>query len=197
MDKYEKVVKFIKEGNGIYFTKEFKENGFDKYFINKLLKEGIVERYGQGVYLRSDVFEDELYIFQKKYPTIIYSYNTALYLHGLTERTPDKYDVTVYSGYNTKHLPDSLNCYYIKKDYHQLGVIELKTNQGFIVKTYNLERLTCDIISTKTSNMDKEQVNKYIRKVFLENKLDYNKLIEYARKLGCEKKVRQVMEVFI
>ena len=34
MDKYEKVVKFIKEGNGIYFTKEFKENGIDKYYIN-------------------------------------------------------------------------------------------------------------------------------------------------------------------
>ena len=56
MEKYEKVMKFIKEGNGIYFTKELKENGIDKYYINKLLNDGVVERYEQGVYLRSDVF---------------------------------------------------------------------------------------------------------------------------------------------
>lgn len=135
--------------------------------------------------------------FNKKYPRIIYSYNTALYLHHLTERTPDRYDVTVYSGYNTNHLPSNLDFHFIKKEIHRLGEITLKTNFGYDVKTYDLERLTCDIITLNNSNIEKEQVNKYLRKVFLENKLDTIKLINYAKKLRCEKKIRQVMELFI
>ena len=197
MNNYDEIKKYIKENNGIYFTKDLKEKGIDKYYINKLLNDGIIERYEQGVYLRNDVFEDELYIIQHKYPNIIYSYNTALYLHHLTERTPEKYDVTVYSGYNTNHLPKNLNSHFIKKDVHHLGVITLKTNQDYEVKTYNLERTTCDIISSNNTNMEKEQINKYLRKIFLEKKIDSIKLINYAKELGCEKKVRQVMEVFI
>lgn len=197
MSKYDNIKKYIKENNGIYFTKDLKENGIDKYYINKLLDDGIIERYEQGVYLRNDVFEDELYILQQKYPTIIYSYSTALYLHHLTERTPDKYDVTVYSGYNTSHLPNNLCFHFIKKMNHHLGAITLKTNQGYDVRAYDLERITCDIISSHNPNIEKEQVNKYLRKIFIENKLDSIKLINYAKKLGCEKKVRQIMEVFI
>lgn len=197
MSNYSDIKKYIKDSNGIYFTKELKKNGIDKYYINRLLADGIIERYEQGVYLRNDVFEDELYILQKKYPTIIFSYNTALYLHHLTERTPNKYDVTVYSGYNTNHLPNNLNFHFIKKANHHLGEITLKTNQGYDVKTYNLERITCDIISSNKANLEKEQVNKYLKKVFLENKLDTIKLMKYAKQLGCEKKVRQIMEVFI
>lgn len=194
---YDEIKKYIYENNGIYFTKKLKEEGIDKYYINKLLNDGIIERYEPGVYLRNDIFEDGLYILQQKYPSIIYSYNTALYLHHLTERTPDRYDVTVYSGYNTNHLPSNLNFHFIKKENHHLGEITLKTNYGYDVRTYDLERITCDITSSKNTNIEKEQVNKYLRKVFLENKLDSIKLIDYAKKLGCEKKVRKVIDILI
>ena len=197
MEKYDKTKMFVRENNGIYFTEDFRENNIDKYYIQKLIDDGIIERYEKGVYLRNDVFEDELYILQRKNPTIIYSYNTAIYLHNMSERTPTNYDVTVYSGYNTFRLPEHLNVHFIKKENHRLGEIKLKTPQGFEVMTYDLERITCDIIRSNNTNMDKEQINKFLRKVFLEHKLDTIKLIHYAKELNCEKKVRQIMEVFM
>lgn len=197
MNKYDKTKMFVEENDGIYFTEDFRENNIDKYYIQKLIDDGIIERYEKGVYLRSDVFEDELYILQRKNPTIIYSYNTAMYLHNMTERTPANYDVTVYSGYNTFRLPDNLNIHFIKKENHRLGETILNTPQGFKVVAYDLERTTCDIIRSKKTDLDKEQTNKFIRKVFLENKLDTIKLVSYAKKLNCEKKVRQIMEVFM
>lgn len=63
---YDEIKKYIYENNGIYFTKKLKEEGIDKYYINKLLSDGIIERYEPGVYLRNDIFEDELYILQQK-----------------------------------------------------------------------------------------------------------------------------------
>ena len=197
MNKYDKTKLFIKENSGIYFTEDFKDNNIDKYYIQKLIDEGIIERHQKGVYLRNDVFEDELYILQRKNPTIIYSYETAIYLHNLSERTPIDFDVTVYSGYNTFRLPEKLNVHFIKKENHHLGAIKLLTPQGFEVITYDLERTTCDIIRSNKSSIDKEQANKFIRKVFLEHKINTIKLIDYAKQLNCEKKVRQVMEVLI
>ena len=85
---YDEIKKFIYENNGIYFTKKLKEEGIDKYYINKLLSDGIIERYEPGVYLRNDIFEDKLYILQHKYPSIIlfhinttllYSYSSLFY----------------------------------------------------------------------------------------------------------------------
>ena len=197
MYKYDKVQTFVKESEGIYLTEDFTEANIDKYYIQKLLDDGIIEKYDKGVYLRNDVFEDDLYILQRKNPTIIYSYNTAMFLHNMTERTPDFYDVTVYSGYNASHLPENMNVHFVKKENHHVGLMKVITMHGFEVNTYDLERITCDIIRTKNIDLDKEQINKFIRKVFLEERLDTIKLIDYARQLRCEKKVRQIMEVFM
>lgn len=46
-------------------------------------------------------------------------------------------------------LPSNLDFHFIKKENHRLGEITLKTNFGYDVKTYDLERITCDIISSK------------------------------------------------
>lgn len=195
MKNYEEIQNYIVQSEGIFFTEDFKKEGIDKYFINKLIAEGLIERYKRGIYLRCDVFEDEYYITQRRNPTVIYSYNTAMYLHHMTERTPTKIDVTVYSGYNASHLSKDINVHFIQKRNLHLGVIKLKTPNGFEVAVYNLERITCDLINERNTGIDKEQINKFLRMVFFENKLDTVTLIEYAKKLKCEKKVRKIMEV--
>ena len=43
---------------------------------------------------------DEYYLFQLKYPKIVFSYNTALYFYEMTERTPIKMDVSISTDYN-------------------------------------------------------------------------------------------------
>lgn len=195
MQNYTNIIKFVNLSNGILSTEDFKKVNINKYYINKLIKDNIIERYKRGIYLRSDTFEDEYYILQKRNPTVIYSFNTAMYLHRMTERSPMYIDATVYTGYNAEHLSNNVKVHFVKKENHRLGAIVLKTYQGFEVITYDLERITCDLINTKNTGIDKEQTNKFLRKVFLENKIDTVKLIQYAKKLNCEKKVRNIMEI--
>ena len=45
-----------------------------------------MERVASGIYITEDTWEDELFIIQRKYPSVVYSGETALYLHDLLDR---------------------------------------------------------------------------------------------------------------
>jgi hypothetical protein len=188
---------FINQSKGIITSKECKENNINKYTINKLIKTGIIERYRKGIYIRKDIFEDEFYILQKRNPSIVYSYNTAMYLLNETERTPIQMDITAYNGYNPHHLSKNIKVHYVKKELLTLGTMVITTPFGFEVTIYNKERTICDLIRSKDTGIDKEQSNKFIRNMFLEKQIDIWLLMEYAKKLKCERKIRAVMEIFI
>lgn len=197
MKNYEEMKNFVKKSNGIITSKELKEKKISNYYVQKLIDDNILERYSRGFYIRTDIFEDEFYILQQRNSKIVFSYNTALYFLNETERTPENIDVTVYKGYNVHRLSKNVKVHYVLKENLYLGAIETQTPQGFKVMAYNLERTLCDIIKNKDTGMDKEQINKFIQKMLLKNKVDPIVLIEYAKRLKCEKKVREIMDIFM
>lgn len=197
MKNYEDIKNFVKKNDGIMTWGELRENGISNYFIKKLVEDGILEKYSYGVYIRNDIFEDEFYILQQRNKKIVYSYNTALYILNETEKTPEQIDVTVYKGYNVHRLSKNIKVHYVLKDNLYLGTIEVQSPQGFKVITYNLERTLCDIIKSKNTGIDKEQTNKFIQSMLLKNKVDSSILVEYAKKLKCEKRVREIMDILM
>ena len=79
-----------------------------------------------------------------------------------------------------------------------IGVITTITPYGNQVFSYNLERCICDIVRTNNNGIDREQhINKIIRNAFLNNKIDYNILLDYAKKLKCDKKIMNYVEVLM
>lgn len=56
------------------------------------------------MYMRRDVWEDDLYLLQRKYSRGIYSNDTALYLLRYSNRMPARYTMTFSKGYNTPSL---------------------------------------------------------------------------------------------
>lgn len=191
------LIEVMKENNGMITTKQAKELGFSKMHLKKMLEEGKIEKVKNGVYLDRNKFGDEYYIFQVRYNNAIFSYNTALYILGETERTPINLDVTVYRGYNAHRFPENITVHYVKREFLDLGVIERKSPQGSIVKLYNLERTLCDIIRNKNNSLDTEQVNKVTKRLLLGKKVDINLLFEYAEKLKCLEKLKLIMELII
>lgn len=81
----------------------------------------------------------------EKYKNGIYSHNTASYFYGMTDRTPLQLDMTFPSNNRIKN--DLLNVHYIKKEFHDVGLTELKLDDGFVIRIYNVERTICDINS--------------------------------------------------
>ncbi len=193
----EKIKKLLKQNNGIITTKQIEGIGIPRVHIKQFIESGTIERVKKGIYISRDMLEDEFYIFQLKNKNAIFSYNTAMYLFRASERTPEKIDVTVYSGYNVQRFPNNMRVHYVKKDLLDLGVVIVNSPSGFKVKVYNMERTICDILKDRNTGIDKEQTNKFIRNMILHNQVDLNKIWEYAKKMKCEKKLEKVMEWII
>lgn len=147
-------------------------------------------------YGKTDSFDDEYYIIQKRYTKTVFSYNTALFLLGETEVTPCITDITIPREYNVKTLDNTIKTHYISNEYLYLGAIKVESPYGNEIVTYNLERTICDIVKNDNS-LDKEQINKILRNVFLSNKINGALIIDYAKKIKCESKIRSIMEVLI
>lgn len=192
----DKILKIMKENNGIIMPSKLEEKGISRVYLSRMEKEGIIEKIDRGIYVTEDFKYDEYYLFQLKYPKAIFSYNTALYFYEMTERTPTKMDVTVCREYNPHRFKDLVNVYKVSKELYSLGIIEKKSPQGMKVKTYNLERTVCDIIKDKDS-IDIEIRNKAIKKAIKSKEFNASKMFEYAKKMNIYDKVKNYMEAII
>jgi len=188
--------KIFEKYNNIMTTKEAISEGITKANLRSLLENQILEKISFGLYAVKGKYIDEFYLFQKKYAGAIFSHNTALYFHNMTERTPIRMDVTIYNGYNPYRFKGYINVFTVKKELVNVGVVEIESPQGLIVKAYNLERCVCDLIKDE-GNLDLEAKNKIIRACIKNKDFDASIMFEYAKMLKVYDKVKQYMEIVI
>lgn len=184
----------LKKSGGIITSAYCRENKIPTVYLSRLAKEGKLFRVQKGIYITKDGDYDEYYFFQYQYRKAIFSYETALFLLGVTDKIPWRIDVTVYNGYKFNEKQDTLNINYVKKSIYNLGIIQKKTMFGNIVNVYSYERILCDFIYNK-EKMDTEVYVKLIRSYSKYKDKDIHSLYEIARKMGIEDKVKEVMEV--
>lgn len=197
MDYFRKIEEIAENQNGTLLSSDLDENGIPRAYLSMMVAEGNLEKVGRGAYVVSNQIEDEMYIFQKKYPNLIYSHETALFLHGLSDRTPSDYSTTVPSGYKVvSNLSDRFKMYYVKKNLHGLGVIEGETPFGNTIKLYNIERTLCDLLRSR-SRIDIQIFSDAFQKVMKDKQIDAMLLLEYARKLRVESVLNTYMEVLL
>ena len=81
----------IEKDNGYLITSKAVESGVSKPSVSKYVREHDMEKVAHGIYILDDVWPDELFVLQQRNKNIIYSGETALYLHGLIDRE-SRYD---------------------------------------------------------------------------------------------------------
>ena len=193
---YEKFINIINQNNGIITAKEAEKKGISRVYLKKMTDEGLIQRIEFGIYTTDKFIYDEYYIFELKHSNIVFSYNTALYLQDMTERTPTKMDVTTKRNTNLSAYKNKINLYRVNDEILDLGKCKIKTIYGNTVTAYNLERTVCDIINNK-STIDIEIANKSIRKCIKSQKFNANKMFEYAEKMKMYDKIKNYMEAII
>jgi predicted transcriptional regulator of viral defense system len=197
MDYVDELEKIIKNNHGTILTSELKQFGIPRAYLKKIVSEGKLERVQRGVYVDSDSIEDEMFYMQKKYPELVYSHETALYLHDLTDRTPFEYTATVSSGYKVvENISSRFKIYYVKKELHKLGVEKKVTIFGNTIETYDVERTICDIVRSR-SRIDIQIFNDAIKRYARLEQKDILLLMEYADKLSIKNILRKYMEILL
>ena len=193
----EKILKMAMKNNGIITTAQITQAGINRQHLKLLLEKGKLERSDIGVYILPDYIDDEMFNLQNRYKKGIFSHITALYLLNLTDKTPEKFCMTFPLNYNTSKINKrNLNIYRVKNEYHEIGIIKIKSPNGNIIKSYNAERTLCDILKTR-AQMDIQIITQAYQKYFQESKRNINLLSEYSKIFKLEKKVRNYLEVLI
>lgn len=193
----DELIKILEMNNGIITTAQANTVGISNERLRLLVEAGELERAARGVYVSNDDFPDKMYISQVRRPKMIYSHETALYLHDLTDRDPISYTVTVPTGYNAKTvMKDGIIVYFIKRELHMLGVIQMETMFGHNVTTYNMERTICDCMRSR-NQMDIAVVTDAMKRYSKRKDKDLNTLMEMANIFRVAKPLRSYMEVLL
>ena len=191
------MIKQIANSNaGFIKTSDIVEVGISKPMLRKYVDAGKLEQIRKGLYVLADDLADEFALIQIQSTKAIFSYGTALYLWGLSDRTPHIFDITVPQGTNISRLKKdttNLRCHYVQPDIYTLGITEMRSPQGATVRLYDKERCICDLIRDK----DKVDIQIYTHAIkdYFNSKADRRKLLKYSKVLGVEEKVRTYMEI--
>ena len=115
---YMKVLNTISKNNGgIIESKIAAEHGISKAMLYKLCKENKIQRIVKGQYILPDDMQDELLSISKRSEKVIFSHETALFLHGISDRTPFEHTITAPSGcIPSTSIKTECKVYYIKQE---------------------------------------------------------------------------------
>ena len=193
----EEIIRMAKENHGTVTTAMVVAAGISRGNIKYLVDKGMIERSTRGVYVLPEVWDDEIFNLQSRFKRGIYSHETALFLWDLTDRTPNKYHMTFPANYNlTKPKEEKIQCVQCKKELYDLGVAEVFTPGGNIVRTYSVERTLCDILRIH-SHVDIQVVAEAFKQYADRVNKNIPLLSEYAKILKVEKKLRAYLEVLL
>ena len=188
--------KFL-EDNSIITNKEAERLGYSRHVLSDLNNKKVLERLRPGVYqVRGEIVDDFLLISSNSM-RMVFSYQTALYLHDLSDRTPNIFHISVPQGYNASHIKkryENLQLHYVKKDLFEIGLTKVETPMGSLVPAYDTERTICDIIIDR-EKIDRQIFTDGIRKYFNSSNKDLRKLIKYSRLFKIEEDVKKYIEV--
>ena len=178
----------------ILFFNKLKKYNMNRYNLREKVANGDIVRIMHGVYANPDKDINEFWLLGQRYNNGIFSHNTALYFHNMTDRTPLHYDMTFPSNNRVKN--ESLKVHYIKKELHQLGLTKLKLNDDLEIKVYNIERTICDIIRDR-NKIDPQIFNNAMKEYLKRKDKNLKRLYEYARKFKIDKILEKYMEVLL
>jgi len=189
----------IMEGRqGLLLTSDLAHLNIPRTYLSIMEQNGEIERVSRGVYRSVSAFiEDELFSFQSRYSSTIFSHETALYLHDLTDRAPLTYSITVPPGYHSELLNNSEHrIFYVSRDLFDLGITSMNTPHGNQVRTTDLERTICDIVRSR--NQIDIQVRNAALKRYVKNKdRNLDQLYTYAKRFHIQSIVREYLEILL
>ena len=193
----DKIREILENKNGILLTSDLVKFGIPRTYLSILVKRGEIQRISRGVYSSANYMIDEMISLQARYKGAIFSHETAIYLLGLTDRTPLFYSMTVPAAYNATTLKASgTKVYFVKRNLFLLGVITLKSPHGNDVKTYNLERTICDLLRNR-NQIDIQLLNEALKNYVIHKDRNIDQLYNFAKQFRIQKIVREYIEVLL
>ena len=189
----------FKQYGGIMRTCELKREGVSYQILQGLMAEGLVEKIKYGYYQWQDEKAfSEVSVISALFPDAIVCDMSAAMYYGYTDRVPGIWHIAVDNrSARNKFKIDfpQIKPHFISADRLGIGVSEGKID-GITVKIYDRERIICDCLR-RINTMDGEVLNTIIQRYVGDKDKDSARLMEYAARLGVEKKARRMIGIWL
>lgn len=197
MTQSEEIKNLLISNNGIVQTSQAMKLGISKPVFYQYIKENEMEQVAHGIYATKDAWIDAMYLLHLRCEQAVFSHETALFLHDMTDREPMGYEITVKTGYNPSKLKeDGIKVYTVKKELHGEGSIMIQTTFGHLVPVYNMERTICDIIRNR-NNTEIQTLKTALKQYVKRKDKDLRLLMQYATKFRVDKILRQYLDMLL
>ena len=196
MTDYRQIInQMLSENNGFVTAEQVSDYGIPRRCLSEMTDAGAVVRVDRGIYALPEVWEDEMFILQHRLSKGIFSHETALYLHGMADRTPHRYTMTFPHGYNTGNAKkQNITVKTVLPKLYELGLTNIASPAGNTLKAYDIERTLCDIIKNKS---DIQIISQAMKAYATSKRKDIFNLIGYAEQLRVKVKILTYMDVLL
>ncbi len=197
MTQAEIILKFMHDNNGQISIDDVKKLGLSKMALYRMAKKQQIEKIGRGVFIDPEVFGDDMAALQYRFSSGVYFKDTALFLHGMIDRTPAIYEMNFPLTISHGNIADApLKTYRQTEKLFKIGIEDVKSPGGHLVKTYNVERTLCDILRTRDrtdAETIKQAMNSYVKR----RDKNISRLTEYADIFKVRDEIQKYMEVLL
>lgn len=197
MNRQEQLDKLLAEGDGILQTSAVIAAGVPKPVFYQYIRQNDLEQAAHGIYVSKDAWVDGMYLLHLRCAQAVFSHESALFFHDLTDREPSPYSVSVQRGYSPTRLKaDGITVYTVKKELYPIGITSAKTPFGHTVPTYDMERTVCDLIRCRNdteAQIFQDALKRYTKRT----DKNLSTLMRYAAQFRVEKVIRQYLEVLL
>lgn len=194
IDARKEICDFIKENGGFITYLQMKNSGFSYSLLAKMLENHELEKDERGIYRLPNVYVDEYYTLQYRFPKGVFSLETALWFHDLSLTVPFEPVMSFPFGTNTKMIKAAGIRPVILRRNYDVGIVKIKTPGGQKVRVYEAERTLVECLRP-TYKIDVQVIAPAFKIYSSRGKIDYSKLHKYANLFKVEKKVQSYLEV--
>ena len=95
MGQFEQLDQMLTAQEGMLRTSQVVSSGISKPVFYDYVRSRDLDRVAHGIYLSKDSWVDAMYLLHLRFEQAVFSHETALFFHDLTDREPIEYTVTV------------------------------------------------------------------------------------------------------
>lgn len=167
--------------------------------IQRMLDEGLIEKVKRGYYhWIEDYGTSEVAIINSLFPDAVFCMETALFYYKYSRQNPAEWNITV--DKNTSRQRTNIDYPFVKAYRVEPALLSLGETDGIIeftkVRIYDRDRTVCDVLRNM-SKIDKEIFNKAIQNYVKDHQKNIPNLMEYAKALRVQKKVNDLIGVWL
>ncbi len=167
--------------------------------IQRMLEDGLIEKVKRGYYhWIEDYGKSEVVIISSLFPDAVLCMETALFYYRYSDRNPAEWNITI--DKNTSRQRTKIDYPFVRAYRIEPALLSIGETKGEIdfteVRIYDRDRTICDVLRNM-NKMDKEVFNKAIQNYVKDPQKNIPNLMQYAKELRVQKRVKDLIGVWL